>query len=125
MGIHRGVPNSIGRPLGCTVHVLLRLVAVLQHDADRCLAARRSAYVLWACHLLGCLLLPRLLPARFVAALRGPSSGGSASIETSGGGSGDNGVAAAALRLLGSPLLALHEMSTMGIPWLLQVGRSP
>ena len=33
--------------------------------------------------------------------------------------------AAVALRLLGSPLLALHEMSTMGIPWLLQVGPSP
>lgn len=86
---------------------------------------RRSAYILWACHLLGCLLLPRLLPARLVAALQGPGSKGSAGSGAGHGGSGGDGVAAAALRLLGSPLLALHEMSTMGIPWLLQVGPRP
>jgi hypothetical protein len=105
---------------------LLRLGALLQRAADRCLAFHRSAYILWACHLLGCLLLPRLLPARLVAALRGPSSGklaGCGAGQDGAGGSGSSGVAAAALRLLGSPLLALHEMSTMGIPWLLQVGR--
>jgi hypothetical protein len=121
MGIYRDISITINSPLS---HCLLCLVALLQHDADRCLAARRSAYILWSCHLLGCLLLPRLLPAQLVAALRGPSSGGSAG-STAGGGSSGNGVAAAALRLLGSPLLALHEMSTMGIPWLLQVGPSP
>ena len=120
MGIHIGVPISIGRPLGCVVHAgcALRSCSMLLVDAS---PAHRSAYILWACHLLGCLLLPRLLPAQLVAALRGPSSGGSAG---STAGSGGNGVAAAVLRLLGSPLLALHEMSTMGIPWLLQVGRS-
>jgi hypothetical protein len=107
--------------VGCATHA-----CCVSRSAFKCsFAFRRSAYVLWACHLLGCLLLPRLLPARLVAVLRGPSSGMPAgsqhSLDNGGGGNGVAAPATALLRLLGSPLLALHDMSTMGIPWLLQV----
>lgn len=50
---------------------------------------------------MGCLLLPRLMPQRWADTLS--SKGG-------------------LVRLLAGPLLALQRMSTMRIPWLLQVG---
>lgn len=92
----------------------------------------RCGYTLWAVHLVGMLLLPCLLPIRLTDALRRRSGGKPGSSGGSSGGNGNGpggdeaaGLAFAVLRTVAAPLLALQDMSTMGIPWLLQVGCVP
>ncbi len=61
----------------------------------------RCAYGLWLLQVLGFFLLPRMLPGGWAAWL---------------------GRAPLPVRAAAGPLLALHDMSTMGNVWLLQVG---
>jgi len=75
------------------------------------------------------LLLPRMVPQRWANWLLGSGvSVGGIGISVSGNGGGSGSAARSAedaagplLRAAAAPLLALQAMSTMGIPWLLQV----
>ena len=76
---------------------------------SRTIPLPRCTYALWATHLLGLLLLPKLLGRR------NSSSKGPASQQPPD-------AVASALRWAATPLTNLQDMATMGTPWLLQVG---